>query len=199
MTEDTTKQTENPVILFKQWLADAEASETVNPTAMALATAEADGTPSVRMVLLKEADERGFVFYTNSESRKGEELAANPKASLCFYWKSLLREVRIDGVVEKVSNEEADAYFDSRSRGSQIGAWASKQSRPLDGRFELEKSIAAYTAKFNIGSVPRPPFWEGYRVVAARIEFWQERSFRLHDRIMYNRSDGGWTRQRLYP
>ena len=199
MTEDTTKQTENPVILFKQWLADAEASETVNPTAMALATAEADGTPSVRMVLLKEADERGFVFYTNSESRKGEELAANPKASLCFYWKSLLREVRIDGVVEKVSNEEADAYFDSRSRGSQIGAWASKQSRPLDGRFELEKSIAAYTAKFNIGSVPRPPFWEGYRVVATCIEFWQERSFRLHDRIMYNRSDGGWTRQRLYP
>jgi pyridoxamine 5'-phosphate oxidase len=192
-------ETNDPIALFKEWLAEAERLETVNPTAMAVATADAEGRPSVRMVLLKGADDQGFVFYTNSESQKGLELESNPHASLCFYWKSLLREVRIDGPVTKVSDEEADAYFASRSRGSQIGAWASKQSRPLEGRWELEKNIAAYTARFNIGAVPRPPFWEGYRVFPERIEFWQERQFRLHDRMVYSRIEKGWAGNRLYP
>ncbi len=189
----------DPIALFKDWLAEAEKLESVNPTAMALATADADGRPSVRMVLLKGADDQGFVFYTNSESQKGLNLAANPQASLCFYWKSLLRQVRVEGPVSKVSDEEADDYFASRSRGSQIGAWASKQSRPLEGRWELEKSIAAYTAKFNIGAVPRPPFWRGYRVFPKRIEFWHERPFRLHDRMVYSRTENGWAGERLYP
>ena len=189
----------DPLPLFKEWLAEAENSETINPTAMALATAGADGAPSVRMVLLKKVDERGFVFYTNSESQKVIEITENPRASLCFYWKSLLRQVKVDGPVSKVSQEEADAYFATRSRSSRIGAWASKQSRPLESRFELEKQLAVYTAKFNVGKVPRPEFWEGYRVYAERIELWQERKFRLHDRIVYNRKNGGWISQRLYP
>ncbi|MDP6427679.1 MAG: pyridoxamine 5'-phosphate oxidase [Rhodospirillales bacterium] len=199
MDEASELTTDDPIQLFKDWLVEAEAGETVNPTAAALATADASGCPSVRMVLLKGVDERGFVFYTNSESRKGLEMAENPHASLCFYWKSLLREVRVEGPVAKVSDADADAYFASRARASQIGAWASKQSRPMQGRFELEKKIAEYTAKFNIGKVPRPPFWGGYRIEPEHIEFWRERRFRLHDRVMYNRVSGGWAAKRLYP
>ena len=199
MTKDLISPPTDPLPLFKEWLAEAENSETINPTAMALATAGADGAPSVRMVLLKKVDERGFVFYTNSESQKGIEITENPRASLCFYWKSSLRQVKVDGPVSKVSQEEANAYFATRSRSSRIGAWASKQSRPLESRFELEKQLAVYTAKFNVGKVPRPEFWEGYRVYAERIELWQERKFRLHDRIVYNRKKSGWVSQRLYP
>ncbi len=199
MREETSSAAE-PIALFKEWLTEAEKKESNNPTAMSLATADAQGTPSVRMVLLKDVDERGFVFYTNSESRKGTEIAANPNASLCFHWKSMLKVVRVDGAVEKVSDADADAYFNSRSRGSQIGAWASRQSRPLENRFKLEKKIAAYTAKFHIGKVPRPDFWKGYRVVPRRIEFWAERTFRLHDRIVYTTEvNGDWMSQRLYP
>lgn len=204
MIDDLTDKTQNPVELFQKWLAEAEEKEAVNPNAMALATADAEGRPSVRMVLLKSVDENGFVFYTNSESRKGLEIKANPMASLCFYWKSLRREVRVDGAVSKVSDTESDAYFESRDKASQIGAWASQQSRPLTGRFEFEKEIARYTAKFNIGKVPRPDYWEGYRILPERIEFWTERRFRLHDRMMYTRSKrtsdkNSWTVQRLYP
>lgn len=197
--ENITFDSDEPVALFNKWLKLAEEKEPVNPNAVAVATANADGKPSVRMLLLKGVDERGFVFYTNSESHKGEELAINPRASLCFYWKSMRREVRVDGPVEKISNEEADAYFESRARGSQIGAWASKQSRPLESRFELEKRIAKYTAKFHIGKVPRPEFWEGYRVKHERVEFWAEKNFRLHDRFVYTRTDQGWQTERLYP
>ena len=197
--ENITFDSDEPVALFNKWLKLAEEKERVNPNAVAVATANADGKPSVRMLLLKGVDERGFVFYTNSESHKGEELAINPRASLCFYWKSMGREVRVDGPVEKISNEEADAYFESRARGSQIGAWASKQSRPLESRFELEKRIAKYTAKFHIGKVPRPEFWEGYRVKHERVEFWAEKNFRLHNRFVYTRTDQGWQTERLYP
>ena len=189
----------DPVQLFKDWLGEAEKTEPVNPTAAALATANANGKPSVRMVLLKDADAKGFVFYTNSESRKGLELAVNPFASLCFYWKSLLREVRIDGPVYKVSDAKADAYFSSRTRASQIGSWASKQSQPLEGRFELEKRVAEFTAKFHVGKVPRPPYWEGYSIRPESIEFWKESRFRLHDRVIYNRVSDGWTSERLFP
>jgi len=206
MNENITFEDKKPIDLFRQWLTEAEGKEPVNPNAMALATADSRGRPCVRMVLLKGIDERGFVFYTNSESRKGLELAENAYASLCFYWKSLGREVGIDGPVEKVSLEEADGYYDSRARGSQIGAWASKQSRPMAGRFELEKRVAQFTAKFHVGKVPRPEFWEGYRVKPERIEFWAERRFRLHDRIVYIRevesegvSGSEWEIQRLFP
>ena len=199
MTSELIPYPIEPISLFKEWLLEAERSEVVNPNAMALATADAEGRPSVRMVLLKDADSHGFTFYTNFESRKGIEISQNARVSICFYWKSLLREVRVDGPVSKVSDAEADKYFASRSRGSQIGAWASKQSRPLTQRLELEKRMAAYTAKFNIGKVARPVFWGGYRLFPERIEFWQERKFRLHDRIVYSYSSEGWTRQRLYP
>ncbi len=191
--------TSDPIQMFKDWLEEAGEAEAVNPTAVALATADAAGKPSVRMVLLKDVDEEGFVFYTNSESRKGLELAVNPRASLCFYWKSLLREVRVEGPVAKVSDADADAYFASRARTSQIGAWASKQSRPMQSRFDLEKNVAEYTAKFHVGKVSRPPYWEGYRIQAEQIEFWRERRFRLHDRVIYNRNVSGWTSQRLFP
>ncbi len=195
----TITESEDPISLFREWLGEAEASEPVNPNAMALATASPDGKPSVRMVLLKGVDEKGFVFYTNTESRKGRELVENTEASLCFYWKSLARQVRVDGAVETVTKEEADAYFASRDRMAKIGAWASKQSRPMEGTFELEKRAAEFTAKFNIGEVPRPEFWSGFRVIPHTIEFWKEQLFRLHDRLVYHRSDDGWTTERLFP
>ena len=191
---------EDPIELFKSWFADAKDSEPEYPDAMTLATADKAGRPSARMVLLKDVDERGFVFYTNLTSHKGRELAENPQAALVFYWKSLTRQVRVEGATEAVPEEEADAYFASRARLSQIGAWASKQSQPLEGRFALEKRVAKYTAKFNVGTVPRPEFWSGFRLVPDRIEFWKEEAFRLHDRTVYARSgDGTWTTEKLFP
>lgn len=190
---------ENPISQFKAWLVDAEKSEPDNHNAMTLATADADGRPSARMVLLKDVDEGGFVFYTNLTSRKGRELVANPHAALVFHWKSLTRQVRVEGAVEAVSDQEADDYFHSRARLSQIGAWASKQSQPLEGCFELERRVAKYTAKFNIGTVPRPEFWSGFRVVPSRIEFWREEAFRLHDRTVYTRAGDDWTTEKLFP
>jgi len=195
----TVTTSEDPISLFKDWLADAERSEPNNPDAMTLATVTSDGAVSARMVLLKGVDERGFTFYTNLGSRKAEQLSANPGAALCFYWKSLKRQVQVEGTVERVDDAEADAYFATRPRGAQIGAWASKQSDPMEGRFRLEARMAKYTAKFHVGTVPRPDFWSGFRVVPERIEFWREQPFRLHDRVVYHRDGGGWTRQRLYP
>lgn len=189
----------DPVEHFKAWMADAEMSEPNDPNAMTLATATADGVPSARMVLLKGVDGRGFTFYTNLGSAKASELAANPRAALCFHWKSRRRQVRVTGVVGPVSDEEADAYFATRARVSQLGAWASKQSQPLRGRFELEARVAKYTARFNIGSVPRPPFWSGFCLSPDRIEFWEDRPFRLHMRAVYHRSESGWDTEELYP
>jgi pyridoxamine 5'-phosphate oxidase len=194
-------EADEPLRLFTAWFAEARQSEPVNPEAMTLSTIDAAGMPDARMVLLKGFDERGFVFYTNVDSIKGKELAATPKAALTFYWKSLQRQVRLRGDVEVVSNEEADAYFATRSRMAQIGAWASKQSTALESRLAFEKAIALKTAKFAIGTVPRPPFWSGYRVMPVQIEFWQERPFRLHDRIVFARANlsAPWTKARLYP
>ncbi len=200
MNEKLKMGSADPTALFAEWLAEAEAQEPFNPDAAALATTNREGHPSVRMVLIKGADDRGFVFYTNSDSPTGEDIIATERASLSFYWKSLRRQVRVDGPASRVTPEESDAYFATRARASQIGAWASKQSRPMQGRFELEKRIVRYTAKFKLGPVPRPPFWEGYRIKPARIEFWRERRFRLHDRMVYiRRDDGGWDTQRLFP
>lgn len=198
---DTTP--ENPFALFAAWLEEAGQKEPNDPNAMALATVGADGLPSLRMVLLKGYDAEGFVFYTNLESRKGRQLAANPKAALLFHWKSLRRQVRVEGPVSPVGAAEADEYFASRPRQSQIGAWASDQSRPLEGRFELEKRVALYAAKFAVGKVPRPAHWSGFRIAAERIEFWQDGAFRLHDRLVYHREDASgraaWRTERLFP
>ena len=190
-----------PFRLFGEWFAEARRAEPVNPDAMALATVDADGLPNVRMVLLKGVDERGFVFYTNLGSVKARELDGAPKAALTFYWKTLQRQVRARGTVEPVSAAEADAYFASRPRSSQIGAWASKQSRPLESRLAFEKAIALHGAKFAVGAVPRPPFWVGYRVVPRVMEFWHDRPYRLHDRIEFRRTspDAPWSKTRLYP
>lgn len=192
-------ETKDPIAEFKAWLAEAEAAEPVNPNAMALATSTPDGRPSVRMVLLKAVDERGFAFYTNSESQKGSELAANPEASLCFYWKSLGRQVRVDGAVTFIADDEADAYFKTRDRGARIGAWASAQSRAMENHFDLEINVAKYVAKFHVGPVPRPDYWRGYRLDPRLIEFWRERKSRLHDRWVYHRTETGWTTEKLYP
>ncbi len=197
---------DEPFALFADWLRDAEASEPNDPNAMALATVDADGLPNVRMVLLKgvdgaDATPRGFVFYTNLESAKGRELAATPKAALCFHWKSLRRQVRVRGPVSAVSGEDADAYFASRARGSRLGAWASAQSRPLESRFALEKAVATVTARYPIGEIPRPQHWSGFRITPLEIEFWHDRPFRLHDRLVFRRGDAAalWEKQRLYP
>ncbi len=194
-------EADEPLRLFAAWFAEAKRTEPVNPDAMTLATVDAEGWPNARMVLLKGFDERGFVFYTNADSAKGHELAAAPKAALTFYWKSLLRQVRVRGTVTPVSQEEADAYFATRSRMAQIGAWASKQSTALESRLAFEKAIARFTAKVAIGAVPRPKNWSGYRVAPQEIEFWQERQFRLHDRVVFRRTamSGPWKKTRLYP
>ncbi len=188
-----------PFKLFAEWFAAAKASETVEPEAMNLATATRDGVPSSRIVLLRGHDERGFVFFTNFDSRKGEELFANPRAALCFHWKSLQRQIRVEGNAAPVSDAEGDAYFSRRARMSQIGAWASDQSRPLDSRATFERRVADMEARFKDQPVPRPPRWSGFRLVPDRIEFWQERPFRLHDRLVYQRDGDGWTVARLYP
>ena len=190
-----------PFALFQNWFAEAGKSEPNDPNAMSLATVDADGLPDVRMVLLKGMDERGFVFYSNEESAKGRQLAAVPKAAALFHWKSLRRQIRLRGTVSLASEEEADAYFDSRPRDSRIGAWASAQSRPLETRFALEKAIARYGAKFGVGAVPRPPYWRGFRLDPIAIEFWRDRPFRLHDRLSFTRESPGapWSRERLYP
>jgi pyridoxamine 5'-phosphate oxidase len=189
----------NPIDLFNMWYAEALESEPNDANAVAVATSTPDGLPSLRMVLLKSVDDQGFVFYTNLGSRKAQQIQSNAHVAMCFHWKSLRRQVRIEGPVIPVSDEEADAYFDSRPRMSQIGAWASKQSTPLEGRFELEAKIAKYTAKFNIGKVARPEFWSGYRVVPETIEFWQDETFRLHDRLVYTRDIENWKTHRVYP
>ncbi|MFN3389705.1 MAG: pyridoxamine 5'-phosphate oxidase [Allosphingosinicella sp.] len=190
----------DPHALFAEWLAEAELSEPNDPGAMALATADAAGRPSVRMVLLKGHDERGFVFYTNMDSRKGAELAANPHAALLFHWKTLRRQVRVEGPVEPVGHDEADSYFATRARDSQLGAWASAQSRPLESRERFEARYQEMKARFEGGDVPRPPRWSGWRVVPERIELWNDRAHRLHERRLFTRLEGGgWSEGLLYP
>jgi pyridoxamine 5'-phosphate oxidase len=190
----------DPFVQFARWFEQVRETE-ADPTAMALATATREGHPSVRNVLLKGVDERGFVFYTNLESAKGEELKGNPQAALCFHWKSLERQVRVRGPVVAVSAEEADAYFATRPKDSQIGAWASRQSRAMVGRFALEKEVARFAAKYALSSVPRPPHWSGFRVQPLQIEFWRARAFRLHERLCYRRAtlNSAWTTERLFP
>jgi pyridoxamine 5'-phosphate oxidase len=191
----------DPFVLFAEWLEDAKKKEPSDANAMALATADAQGAPDVRMVLLKDVSAEGFVFYSNAESRKGRQLTANAQAALCFHWKSLRRQVRVSGRVQEVTAAEADAYFSTRAKDSQIGAWASEQSRPMEGRFELEKRIAMFAARYGLGKTPRPPHWTGWRIAPTRIEFWRDRPFRLHDRLEFTRAgaEQPWTTRRLYP
>ncbi|MBB3237903.1 pyridoxamine 5'-phosphate oxidase [Phyllobacterium endophyticum] len=199
-TDDFTEKSE-PFALFDDWLKEASATEPNDPNAVALATVDEEGLPDVRMVLLKGFDSKGFVFYTNFESRKGREILTSMKAAMCFHWKSLRRQVRIRGPVEIVSDEEADAYYETRPRGSRIGAWASKQSRPLESRFALEKAVAEFTARYAIGEIPRPEYWSGFRIRPTSIEFWHDRPFRLHDRVVFEResTNDDWRKTRLYP
>jgi len=193
------KPENDPIDLFRQWHDDAADCGLDLPDAVTLATADAEGRPDARMVLLKGFDDRGFVFFTNLGSSKAHQLDANPHAALCFYWMPLRRQVRIQGPCEAVTDEEADAYFASRPRDSQIGAWASKQSQPLEGRFELEKRVLNYLGKYAVGKVPRPAFWSGFRLRPTAIEFWMEKKSRLHDRLRYTREGDDWTTEWLYP
>ncbi|TNE35634.1 MAG: pyridoxamine 5'-phosphate oxidase [Alphaproteobacteria bacterium] len=192
----------NPFELFDDWMKTAAKNEPDDPTALALATVDPDGMPNVRMVLLKGVGPDGFVFYTNLKSQKGQEILSSGKAALCFHWKSIRRQIRVRGLVEQVSDEEADAYFGSRAKDSQIGAWASRQSQPLESRFALEKEVARYAAKFAVSKVDRPPHWSGFRLKPVSIEFWRNRAFRLHDRVVFRRTDpetSNWTEERLFP
>lgn len=195
---DSVTQIADPFQLFQDWMAEAARSEPNDPNAMTLATATAGGVPSARIVLLKGLDPRGFVFYTNTQSRKGGELAANPRVALLFHWKTLQRQVRVEGEVEPVTAAEADAYYNSRARISRLGAWASDQSRPLPARSELERRVAELDVKYP-GDIPRPPHWSGFRVIPAFLEFWQDMPYRLHDRRTYTRAGEGWTTGALYP
>jgi pyridoxamine 5'-phosphate oxidase len=192
---------DDPFKLFAEWYEDAKKSELNDPDAMALSTVDEEGLPNVRMVLMKDFDHRGFVFYTNFESQKGQEILATGKAAVVFHWKSLRRQVRVRGLTEQVSDGEADTYFKSRPRDSRIGAWASQQSRPISQTLEFETAIAMNTARFGITDIPRPPHWSGLRIKPLSIEFWHDRPFRLHDRVVFRREnpDGAWNKARLYP
>ena len=194
-----TEYKKSPVSHFNEWFEDAKQSESVLPEAMSVASVGPDGRPSTRMVLLKQVDEAGFVFYTNLQSRKGDEISTNAYVALLFHWKSLKRQIRIEGLSEPVTDAEADAYFASRDRGAQIGAWASDQSRVMTGRFDLEKRVAQFTAKFGVSKIERPPFWSGFRVVPNRLEFWSDGHFRLHERLIYLKDGENWRTERLFP
>jgi len=197
---DSSPVVTDPFVKFQDWMKEAWVHEPEDANAMTLATATPDGIPSARIVLLKGADAAGFVFYTNTQSRKGDEIAANARAALLFHWKLLGRQIRIDGHVERVTDAEADAYFSTRPRISRLGAWASDQSRDLPARTELERRLASYEAKYPDDDIPRPPHWSGYRIVPDRFEFWQNMPFRLHDRTVYTKSpENGWTVSKLYP
>lgn len=200
-SDSETTAVDDPIAIFLEWQAKAATAEVNDPEAMALATADKAGYPNVRMVLLKGADQSGFVFFTNRESAKGRELEANPRAALCLHWKSLRRQVRVQGSITRVSEEEADAYFATRPKDSQIGAWASKQSREMEGRFVFEREIARFAAKYALSDVPRPAYWVGYRLAPIAIEFWRDRPFRLHDRLVFRREnlDAEWQTARLFP
>ena len=201
LTSGDFTQEQDPFALFAAWFYEAKTSEPNDPHAMALATVDAEGMPNSRMVLLNGRDGEDFVFYTNTQSQKGEELLGQPKAAALFHWKSLRRQIRIRGHVTIVSDEMADAYFQSRPRDSRIGAWASQQSRPLESRFALEKAVAVQAAKFGLGTIPRPPHWTGFRITPVYLEFWKDGAFRLHDRVVFRRPSVGepWARARLYP